>query len=137
MEAWLFIAAVLTCVMVLYVVRYPRANLQPFLARPCQGRFWRRAFPNTPKSEIRVFLSLFGESFGFKARHLLKFKPDDGLLVIYRARYPEQWMPDALELEVFQRMLSSKYGLHLQTVWHDQLTLREIFDLTQRGGNEA
>src|SRR5262249_57815737 len=69
--------------------------------RRCQGAAWRRRYPNAAKEEIRAFLLTFADSFSYREREKLKFRPDDAVLAIYRAHYPSTWMPDALELETF------------------------------------
>ncbi len=95
--------------------------------RHCQGREWRRCFPNSSKQSIRQFLDLFASSFAIKPRHALKFCPDDELLAIYRARYPSRLLPDALELETLVQDLRDKHGIALMDVWHDRLTLGDLF----------
>jgi hypothetical protein len=56
------------------------------VSRPsCQGRPWLERFPDSSKAEVREFLVLFAEGFGFRHREKLQFSPDDELLKIYRA----------------------------------------------------
>ena len=95
--------------------------------RHCQGREWRRCFPDSSKQSIRQFLDLFASSFAIKSRHALKFSPDDELLAIYRARYPSRLLPDALEFEALEQDLRYKHGIALADVWHDRLTLGDLF----------
>jgi hypothetical protein len=85
-----------------------------------------------PKDEIRTFLLTFANSFAYREREKLKFRPDDAVLAIYRAHYPRNWMPDALELETFAAKLERQYGLPLTGIWRDTLTLGEIFEATRR-----
>ena len=89
------------------------------------------AFPQASKGEIRKFLSLFVEAFAFKDSQKLLLTPDDEILSIYRALYPSRWMPDALELETLADDLMRQYGLSLQAVWHEQLTLGQLFGQLQ------
>ena len=56
--------------------------------RSCQGKGWRRQFPEAVKADIRDFLSLFVSSFAFNDDQKLKLNPDDEILRIYRALYP-------------------------------------------------
>lgn len=98
-----------------------------FRGRACQGRAWRRAFPDAPRDGIRSFLDVFVESFGFDASCRLSWSPDDRILDVYQALYPRSWGPDAMELEAFALMLEKRYGLRLAERWNDQLTLGALF----------
>ena len=62
----------------------------PMRERICQGRVWRRAFPDVPKSDIRAFLSLVAGAFAFADHERLKLTPSDQILGIYRAIYPNK-----------------------------------------------
>jgi|JI10StandDraft_1071094.scaffolds.fasta_scaffold31320_2 propanediol dehydratase small subunit len=104
----------------------------PFGARSCQGRNWRRSFPNAPKDEIRQFLSTFTESFAFQDREKLKLNPNDQLLDIYRALYPHKWQADALEFETLSEDLQSKYGVNFNSTWREGLTLGQLFEHVQQ-----
>jgi propanediol dehydratase small subunit len=84
------------------------------------------------KEEIRAFLLTFADSFAYREREKLKFRPDDAVLEIYRAHYPSKWMPDALEVETFAARLEKQYCLSLAHIWRDTLTLGEIFEATRR-----
>lgn len=100
---------------------------QPFSERNCQGKGWRHAFPSTPKQEIREFLTIFVDAFAFSNKERLKLNPDDSIFQIYRALYPSKWTPDALELETLAIKIESKYGFKLKGIWHERLTLGELF----------
>lgn len=104
----------------------------PFDARSCQGRNWRRSFPNASKDEIRQFLSTFTESFAFRDREKLKLNPNDQLLDIYRALYPRRWQADALEFETLSEDLQSKYDVNLSSAWREGLTLGQLFEHVQQ-----
>lgn len=95
--------------------------------RPCQGRAWHQAFPEASKDDIRSFLVLFSGAFAFRPRHKLKFGPDDQILAIYRAIYPSASTPDALELETLAMEVERSYGIQLDSIWRDDLTLGELF----------
>lgn len=103
----------------------------PFQSRSCQGVKWHRAFPDAAKKDIRSFLSIFTQAFGFPEKKRLLFEPADNFLVIYRSLYPYKWMPDALELETFASMVKKTYGISLADVWNDKLTLGKLFSLSQ------
>jgi hypothetical protein len=85
-----------------------------------------------PIQEIREFLSLFVQAFAFKDTERLKFKPTDEVLGIYRALYPQKWMPDALEVETLAKDLGKRYGINLGELWRDSITLGEIFAVTRQ-----
>lgn len=107
--------------------RLPRA----YRTRWCQGRGWRTAFPAGTKQEIRQFLSLFVSAFSFDDGEKLKLAPADGILEIYRARYPSRLQPDAMELETLALDLARQHGIALEALWKDSLTLGELFSYTQ------
>lgn len=98
-----------------------------FRNRACQGRAWRRAFPDAPKDGIRSFLDAFVESFGFDPSCRLIWSPEDRILGVYEALYPSPWGVDAMELEAFALMLEKRCGLRLAERWNDQLTLGALF----------
>ena len=112
---------------VLWTIRYGGALPMPFGARSCQGKVWRRSFPDASKYEIRQFLAVFTESFAFRDREKLKLNPNDQLLDIYRALYPQKWQSDALEFETLNENLEAKYGISFNKVWRDGLTLGQLF----------
>jgi len=99
----------------------------PFRWRSCQGPGWRRSFPEAPKHEIRQFLSLFVSAFAFDDVEKLKLNPNDQILDIYRSLYPHKWLADNLELETLVDDLETKYGISLQAIWNERLTLGELF----------
>ena len=103
----------------------------PFKARSCQGAGWRRAFPKATKQDIRAFLSVFVEAFAFHDQHRLKFNPSDRILDVYRALYPHKWLADALELETLAASVEKTYGIRFAQVWHESLTLGELFSRVQ------
>lgn len=130
------LTAVLICALIGYGVwatktggRIPKA----YRDRPCQGEVWLRAFPNATKQEIRDYLGLFVSAFAFNDNQKLLFTPEDQIMHIYRALYPSRWTPDALEVETLAKDLLSKYELSLQSVWHEAITLGQLFNhvLTQ------
>jgi propanediol dehydratase small subunit len=98
-----------------------------YLDRKCMGKEWLNAFPNSSKAEIRKFLCVFSESFMFKTKDQLKFKPNDKLYEIYRAIYPSRHAPDAMELETFATLLYKQYSFKLESIWSENITLGEVF----------
>jgi len=101
------------------------------------GREWLNKFPDSSKKSIREFLTLFVDAFLFDAKKKLKFKPDDRIMDIYYASYPEKGWADALELEYFAKSLRSKYGIDLYTVKNNAVTLGEIFEMTRMTGHDT
>ena len=91
------------------------------------GRLWLKEFPGSPTEDIRRFLWLFSSAFAIPRCQALLLRPDDELLAIYHARYPISGWPDALEFEVLAKDLENVHHLSLEKVWHDRLSLGELF----------
>ncbi len=109
-----------------------RGNLASYWKRKCTGYLWKRAYPKSSKAEIREFLGLFVRAFGFKSTQKLNFAPSDKVMEIYRSLYTPKWtIADSLELETLAIDLEKTYGLVLEKSWREDLTLGEIFELTQ------
>jgi propanediol dehydratase small subunit len=107
---------------------------KPYRFRTCQGKSWRSAFPTSSKADIRKFLSVFVNAFAFSQQERLKLHPEDQVLQVYRACYPYQWTPDGLELEALARDLETTFSLSLEGIWHNNLTLGELFADAQKTG---
>ena len=107
--------------------------------RPCQGRAWRSTFPTASRKDIREFLSVFVSAFSFRESEKLHFRPDDEVLGIYRAEKPTRRLPDEQELDTLARALRERYGLMLDDIWHEGLTLGGLFQRVQqaRGKTQA
>ncbi|MGC3989258.1 MAG: hypothetical protein QM796_06195 [Chthoniobacteraceae bacterium] len=102
-----------------------------FRSRSCQGRLWRRRFATASKDDLRAFLQVFVKAFAINPRLRLHFHPDDRVLDIYRALNPPDWSrADAMELELYELNFHKAYGIRLGTVWHEKMTLGELFQLT-------
>lgn len=112
--------------------RAPSQLPLPFRDRSCQGKLWKNAFPSSTKEELRDFLYFFTAAFAFSNKDVLRFSPNDTILHIYRALYPSKWTSDALEVETLAKDFESKYGVHFEDIWHDELSLGELF-LRSRG----
>ncbi len=95
--------------------------------RSCKGQAWKSMFPTTSKQEIRKFLRLFVYAFALNEKEKLKFSPNDELLEIYKAIYPREWQADSMEFETLDDDLKTEYGLSLEEIWHEKLTLGELF----------
>ena len=100
--------------------------------RPCQGRAWRSTFPTASRKDIREFLSVFVSSFSFRESERLHFRPDDEVLGICREVAPGRWQPDMPEIQRLAKALRERYGVRLDDVWHDGLTLGGLFQRVQQ-----
>ena len=123
MELWYVLACVVLVVLAVFSDSLPAK----YKTRRCAGRAWKRAFPSASTQLIRTFLTLFVEAFAFNVQHRLTFNPQDSLLDIYHALYPHRWQADALEFETLDDRLKEHYQLSLDDIWHDGLTLGELF----------
>jgi propanediol dehydratase small subunit len=128
------IVAILFFATLLYVLLSinTRRILSRFLERACTGPKWRRRFPEASKSEIREFLDIFTEAFGFKQSWRLCFTPDDRVMDIYRTLYPGRIVPDHLELESLVMDLQKKYRVDILASWREDITLADLFAQTRR-----
>jgi len=132
------IVAILVLLAVAWAVLSTGNIPNPFRTRPCQGRLWRRAFPAASKKQIREFLSVLCDAFAFRDAERLKFRPDDQLLGIYRALYPSKWLADAMEFETLADELRRRYGVTLDEIWNERMTLGALFSHIQgRSSNTA
>jgi hypothetical protein len=104
-----------------------QSRMRTFWLRRCSGRAWKRAFPQASKHELRSFLYLFVDSFAFPRSRALCFLPSDGVLAIYRTLYPRNDLPDVLEMETFAKQLNDEYGVSLNQIWSEELTLGQVF----------
>lgn len=111
--------------------RERRRRLALIWARPCTGRDWKRQFPESPKEEMRKFLTLLTKAFGFDEGKRLKFNPDDRIMDVYRALYPSGGWPDAMELETFAVNFDKTYNLDTTNVAWSEITLGQLFAMTR------
>jgi propanediol dehydratase small subunit len=106
---------------------YVRRGMRRFYGRSCRGWAWRRKFPDANKEDIRAFLGLFVDAFALRRKPRVAFGPDDRIMDVYRALYPIEGFPDALELETFDMRLEEQYGVKLVDFYRPDLTLGEVF----------
>lgn len=90
--------------------------------RACTGKIWRRRFPDASKTEIREFLDIFIEAFGFADRRRLCFSPDDRVLDVYRILYPIRGRADSIELEDLVEGLQGRYRVEVLAGWREDIT---------------
>lgn len=103
-------------------------RLRHYWQRACTGRAWRRRFPAADKREIRLFLQLFIDAFGFANARRLRFTPDDQPLAVYKALYPWPGLSgDAMELETFLADLQREFGVDVQAIWREDIRLGELY----------
>ena len=95
--------------------------------RNCMGKRWKAEFPEHSTSNIRSFLIFFVDAFAFDKKDKLQFEPSDKLLTIYRELYPKKWQADALEFEILAEDLHKHHGIDFNSLWHDDLTLGELY----------
>jgi hypothetical protein len=99
--------------------------------RNCQGIYWRRRYPNVPKEEIKKYLQIFIDAFAFKDKHRCKFKPEDKVIDVYNAMYPNKFLSaDGMELEDFAISLEQTYKIDFDKIWNEDMTLGQIFELS-------
>ena len=132
--AKLLIVIVILLVIFLLALPFERKRkrlLNAYWIRSCTGKEWINKFPHCSKESIREFLTIFVDAFLFDAKKRLKFKPDDRIMDVYYASYPEKGWADALELEYFAKSMKTRYGVDLYTVKNNDVTLGEIFEMTR------
>ena len=105
--------------------------------RPFQGRVWRSSFPSASRKDIREFLSVFGAAFSFGDNDKLHLRPDDQVLGVVRAARPTRWKSDGADIEPLARALRERYGLLLDDVWHEGLTVGGLFQRVQQARGKS
>lgn len=128
------IAVIVFFAVVIFVLSsvYERQKMRRFLERGSTGFRWRRRFPQASKSEIREFLDIFVEAFGYRQSWRLSFTPDDRVMEFYRIRYPIRGEPDCMELEDLVLRLQKRYGVDFHSSWREDITLADLFTQTRR-----
>lgn len=107
-----------------------RLALRPYWRRCCTGFRWHRRFPDSPKTQLREFLTFFVDAFGFPERRRCCFSPEDKILDVYRALYPSGSAGDALEMETFSEELRERYKIDPLPSWREDTTLGDLYELT-------
>jgi len=128
----LLVIAVIALVLTLPAHRQRRWALQRFWDRHCKGIHWRRRFPDAPKTELREFLTIFVDAFGFDHKRRTCFSPDDRVMEVYRADYPPGSLADDMELERLGLDLEERYGIDFTAVWREDITLGDLYEHTKR-----
>ena len=123
---YIFISVLIVAVLIWATV-FDGTLPNKYRKRSCTGKNWKKAFPDTSKDEIRKFLLLFTDAFAFSPKNKLKFEPEDKVIDIYRELYPSKWMADALAVETLASDLEKEYCIKFDDVWHDNVSLGEIF----------
>ena len=130
------LGAILLFAAIAFVVTLPlqlqrRQALRRFWNRGCMGIRWRRRFPGSRKTEIREFLAIFVDAFAYSQTKRTRFSPDDRVLDVYRAEYPPGSLADNMELEMLGLSLEKRYGIDLNTIWREDITLGELYEHTR------
>ena len=125
--SWLVFILLLVIVALLLQIPLYRA-VRPLYQRECAGVRWRRRYRNASAQEIRDFLQLFVDSFGFPRKHRLRFRPEDKVMDLYRALNPPNWsIGDNMELESLIDDFRARYHIDLVPLWREDITLGEVF----------
>jgi propanediol dehydratase small subunit len=128
---WLALLAV-TPLLIYDVVCDPPA-LRAIKRRPCSGRHWRNAFPESSKEQLRQFVALCSVHFAlFDRVDRLKIRPNDRIVDLCDASHA-----DGAELEEFCLAIADHYQIHLEQQWHDDITFGRLLVLTQKRASAA
>ena len=98
---------------------------------PCQETRWRRAFPEAPKREVHEFLATFARAFDYPSREKLRFRPNDTVYHVYRARYHLAGWAHSAERAALSRLMDKRYHVALEDLWSQTLTLGELFEASR------
>ena len=133
-------ALLLIAVMALFLVVLMKLarefTLQRFWDRHCMGIRWRRRFPDAPKADIREFLTILVDAFGYSHTRRTCFSPDDRVMDIYRAAYPLGNFDDNMELEKLMENLEERYGFGPTSVCREDITLGELYEHARKRAAE-
>ena len=108
-----------------------RRLMRRYWQRACAGKLWRDRFPTASKAEIREFLDVFVEAFGFASRRRLCFTPDDRIMDVYHTLYPVRGTADSMEFEDFVIGLQKRYRVEILHSWREDITLGNLFIQTR------
>jgi hypothetical protein len=68
-------------------------------------RSWQALFPPEQMPAVRLALQAVVDAFLLRREDIYRLRPDDRLHAIYRAAYPSNQAPDALEFETLSKWL--------------------------------
>ncbi len=122
----LFILAVTVLVAVACVLLY-RPKRHWLSDRTPDRSIWGATYPDDEFPAVMEVLQLVRTAFSLREDWLLRLRPDDRLLDIYKGRYPHGGV-DELELEGLAARIRRRYGLDLANR-PDLGSLREVIDL--------
>jgi hypothetical protein len=109
-------------------------SFAPYARRSDATEEWVRHFPKAAPQDVTDFLRVFVDGFAISRRHLRKFRPDDLVMDVHRALNPPEWTSgDFAERECLAILLKRRYGIALESIWRDGLTLGEVFAATRSG----
>jgi len=131
MTIYLFIAAIFI-VFLFFGYREFTTGTSPYKGRRCNGKAWRKTFPNASNESIREFLDCFVDGMGFSSKIKLKFHPNDMIVDVYRSLYSGHTPAvDQMECETFLKNLSYSFGIEMPKLldkWYEQITLGELYE---------
>ncbi len=121
-----------------HLTRKKRLNKYWVRSEYLAAKKWKILFPENSKTQIREFLEEVVDGFAFQSNKRLKFEPNDEILKIYHDIYgTENPSCDALELETVASNLEDKYSVNLENVFHDTMTLAELFKIINKNHNQS
>jgi len=131
MIMYLFIASIIIVFLFLGYREFTTGT-SPYRGRRCNGKSWRKTFPNASKESIREFLDFFVDGMGFSSKIKLKFHPNDMVIDVYRSLYSGRTPAgDQMECETFLENLSCSFDIEMQELldkWYEQITLGELYE---------
>ncbi len=127
---WWFLVVILSLGLLAGISLNSSANVSfAHFCSPCSAFVGVVASRMSLPARIRDFLNLVAGCLGIGQKHHLAFRPDDRVMDIYRALYPPKWsIGDAMELEDLATELDRCYGMRMDEIWHEDITLGELFD---------
>ncbi len=131
---WGYLAYSLLVIVVAIFTYYGRSKYTKiYRDRKCMGRYWFKAFPTASKEEIRQFLAMFVEAFGFSQKLRCQFEPGDSLIELYKAAQAG-FRVDNYEFEMLFTGIEETYDIDAQPLCElidDGMTLGELFSFVR------
>ena len=132
------IFSIVMVLIIVFIVPHPKyTDPIKYTSRSCNGRQWKKHFPDAQNDEIRRFLAGLAEAMGFDESDILKFSPTDKVIDIYLSNYGDETpICDDMECERFAMFICDELKVpseKLKNAWEtDDFTLGDAFLLTQK-----